>query len=257
MMIALSLVGHATVFLPMLLSDEVARPAQREVPVELVREVPKPPEKAPPPAKPPETQATRQPAKQPPAPEKQKPPQAPAKQATVKQAPPKPAPAKQVAQKQPQKPSAAAARKATAQEAAAPKPEPKPARRQIAQTPPESPSERLKDLLGSMPGEQAVALPGASAEGTEAVSYPRLVLSQVAKAKKQGVYPGIPGAASVAFTVGDAGQLARIVIERPSGIASLDAEAIAMIKRGAPYPPPPPGARRDYVITLRFGPVAG
>lgn len=126
-------------------------------------------------------------------------------------------------------------------------------RRQLARKPLAKPREsvgqRLKDLLGPMP---AIVLPGAAEAGTEAVSYSQLVLSKVAKAKKVGRYRGIPGAAAVAFALSDSGEIARVAIERPSGDPSLDDEAIAMVRRGAPYPPPPPGGRRDYVITLRF-----
>lgn len=127
------------------------------------------------------------------------------------------------------------------------KPQPKP---QVAQKPPQqSGEERMKNLLGPMP---AIALPGATTNGDESVVYSQLVLSKVAKAKKQGRYNGIPGAASVAFSLGDAGDVRDVHIVRASGDPTLDEEAIAMVKRGSPYPPPPPGGRRDYAITLRF-----
>ncbi len=155
-----------------------------------------------------------------------KPPLAPAKAPQIN-------PAQKHAEPRPARPEKMAAK-------AAPKPVPVPA------------SERLKNLLGPMP---ALALPAAAGDGTEEVSYAQLVMSQVAKAKKQGRYRGVPGAASVAFTIGDTGELATVAIVRTSGDSSLDEEAVAMIKRGAPYPPPPPGGRRDYRITLRFEPL--
>ena len=98
----------------------------------------------------------------------------------------------------------------------------------------------------------AVALPGASAGGTEAVSYQQLVLSQVAKAKKQGRYMGVPGYAGVRFRVAEDGSLEMVKLVVSSGDANLDIEAEAMIRRAAPFPKPPPGSRRDYGITLVF-----
>ena len=222
-LIIASLVVHATVMLPSLLGPGETSPVPpHEIPVEIVQLSPKPAEKP-------------KPAAQPQPPPRAKAAERPNVQA--KADPPKPAPKpKQVAQKPPPKPSP--------QKVAAKQPQPKPE--------PASTSQRLQDLLGPMP---AVALPGVAADGTEGVSYTRLVLSQVAKAKKEGRYQGVPGAASVAFTLGDAGEVATVAIVRPSGDPNLDEEAIAMIKRGAPYPAPPPGGRRDYTITLRFQPL--
>lgn len=119
-----------------------------------------------------------------------------------------------------------------------------------------SPMERMRTLLGEPPlGLGAAALPGESEAGTEAASYKQLVLSRVAKAKKEGRYRGIPGYATVAFLIDDKGSVATSKIERESGDPSLDKEAIDMISRGAPYPPPPPGAQRSFVLTLQFRPT--
>ena len=78
------------------------------------------------------------------------------------------------------------------------------------------------------------------------------VLSKVAKAKKEGSYPGVPGYATIAFLIGDKGEVASSKIERAAGDPSVSKEAIDMIARGAPYPPPPPGADRMFVVTLEF-----
>jgi len=107
----------------------------------------------------------------------------------------------------------------------------------------------MERLLGPMP---AIAMPGAADDGTEMVSYHQLVLSKVAKAKKEGRYSGIPGTATVSFSLGDGGEVVRCDVIIKSVDPALDAETVAMVHRGAPYPPPPPGAQRDYVITLRF-----
>lgn len=211
--IVASLIVHATVMLPSLvrdITDKVA-PPPKEIPVEIVQEVPKSSAPKPPPSKPQKVAQQEAPKPQP----KPQPP---------KPQPPKPQPLK------PQPPKAAAKQQPRAENVA----------------------ERLEQLLGPMP---AIALPSASAVGSDEVSYAQLVLSKVAKAKKEGRYQGTPGATSVAFSIGDAGEVVSVAIVRPSGDQSLDDEAIAMVKRGAPYPPPPPGGRRDYAITLRFQPL--
>ncbi len=109
-------------------------------------------------------------------------------------------------------------------------------------------AERMRDLLGSMP---AIVLPDASADG-EAASFKAQVLSKVGKAKKEGRHNGIPGIATVAFTLDDRGELASCEILRKSVDPALDAEALAMVRRGVPYPVPPPEADRHFVISLRF-----
>lgn len=113
----------------------------------------------------------------------------------------------------------------------------------------ESVEQRMERLIGPM---AAIPLPATAADGTESATYKQIVLSQVAKAKKVGRYQGVPGATSVAFTVADDGTLAHCEIVGHSADPSLDAEALAMVRRAAPFPAPPPGARRDFVIGLRF-----
>ena len=244
-LIGVSLLVHVTIILPYLLRNGDTAPAPQEIPVEIVqlppKAVPKPP--------PPKAQAPKPPAPKPPAAK----PQAAKPQAPKPQAP-KPQAAKSAQPKPPQpKPPEAkpAAPKPRAEKPAPPKPQ------HAAEKPPPRPqsasvSDRLQQLLGGMP---AIALPGATADGTDEVSYAQLVLSKVAKAKKEGRYPGAPGATSVAFTVGDSGEVASVSIVRPSGERWLDDEAMAMVRRAAPFPPPPPGGRRDFTITLRFQPV--
>ena len=147
---------------------------------------------------------------------------------------PAPKPAPQQQQRQPHKPSAKAMRRAL---------------------PPKAPAQAAQheaDKPGPMP---AHVLPGVAQDGDDAVAYPQLVLSKLAKAKKEGRYMGVPGYAAVAFRISDDGSVATVRLVRPSGDPSLDTEAVAMVKRGAPYPPPPPGGRRDYAITLMFSPV--
>ena len=243
LLVVLSLVAHVAIVAPSLFQADQSKPAAQEIPVELVQLPPEPPKAKPPPPK----KAPTPPGSSKPQPAKADPP----KPASSKPEPPKPEPRKPEPRKsEPPKPEP-------------PKPPvPKPPSQKPEQSKPQSQvpsndvdpsgSDRFKSLIGAMP---AFALPTASDQGTESVSYTQLVLSQVAKAKKEGRFRGMPGAASVAFRIDDHGGLASVEIVRPSGIPDLDAEAIAMIRRGAPYPPPPAGGRRDYTITLRFQPL--
>jgi protein TonB len=56
---------------------------------------------------------------------------------------------------------------------------------------------------------------------------------------------GQSGAAKVAFTIDRSGHLISETLVESTGSALLDAEAIAMVKRAQPFPPPPPEVRED------------
>ncbi len=111
--------------------------------------------------------------------------------------------------------------------------------------------------VGPLAGSaDAVALPSPS-EGTgEAVGYQALVFSQLAKAKGIGGRQGIPASAGIRFSVDDAGNLVAAAVVSPSGEASLDAEALAIVRKAAPFPPPPEGAQRVFVANVNFTPMA-
>lgn len=242
-LIALSFAVHATVILPSLLRDGARPPppVPKEVPVEVVQLPPKPAEKPKPQAKP---APPAQPKTEPSAKQQQIKPA----QETKAKAAPKPPPARAAAHRQGPRPRAQRAQP----RASDAKPQQD---RQSSKDQPQQAdgAERMRQLLGPIPpGMDAIALPGTSAEGSIQASYAQLVLSQVAKAKKEGKFHGTPGAASVSFVVGDNGELTSVQIVRPSGDASLDEEAVAMVRRAAPFPVPPPGGRRDYTVTLRF-----
>ena len=60
---------------------------------------------------------------------------------------------------------------------------------------------------------------------------------------------GQSGAAKVAFAIDRAGNLISENLIESTGSPQLDAEAIAMVRRAQPFPPPPPEVRDD---TLKF-----
>jgi TonB family protein len=64
------------------------------------------------------------------------------------------------------------------------------------------------------------------------------------------------GVTQVFFSIDRQGRLLESRVVRPSGVAVLDDEALAMLKRAEPYPPPPPEVpgkdRVDLTVPIRF-----
>jgi protein TonB len=62
---------------------------------------------------------------------------------------------------------------------------------------------------------------------------------------------GASGSVTVSFAIGASGSLRNARIARSSGKAPLDQAALAIIRQGAPFPPPP-GSAQHYTITIDF-----
>ena len=63
------------------------------------------------------------------------------------------------------------------------------------------------------------------------------------------------GSAQVFFSLDRQGRVVDSRVVRSSGAAALDAEALAMLRRAQPFPPPPPelaGDRVDLTVPIRF-----
>ena len=66
---------------------------------------------------------------------------------------------------------------------------------------------------------------------------------------------GAEGVASLAFTIDRKGKVLSSQIATSSGSAVLDAEALALVKRAAPFPPPPAEVAEtdlSFVVPIRF-----
>ncbi len=88
------------------------------------------------------------------------------------------------------------------------------------------------------------------ASGTAAASnYPGLVMRKLSRVRKPRV--GSEGAAVIRFSIGTNGGLSGIAVARSSGNARLDRAALQVVRRAAPFPKPPSGARRDFTIEIR------
>lgn len=61
------------------------------------------------------------------------------------------------------------------------------------------------------------------------------------------------GQAVVVFSIDDAGALTSIKIGVSSGDPAVDQTALDIIRRSAPFPPPPPGAQKTFSPAIRLG----
>ena len=97
---------------------------------------------------------------------------------------------------------------------------------------------------------RAIALPGAGGDDGEVVGYQSLVFSQLAKAKDGAHEAAVPATVGVRFRVDDAGGLVDVEVAVSSGVAELDAESLAIVRRAAPFPKPPAGA--EHIFSANF-----
>ncbi|OZB18165.1 MAG: hypothetical protein B7X55_05325 [Rhodobacterales bacterium 34-62-10] len=88
----------------------------------------------------------------------------------------------------------------------------------------------------------------ASAQGdggtAASASYGRAVLTQISRTRKARAPSR--GRTVVAFSISDAGALASVQVLQSSGSPDLDRVALDHIRRAAPFPKPPSGARRQF-----------
>jgi protein TonB len=90
---------------------------------------------------------------------------------------------------------------------------------------------------------------GAAASAAAAAGYPDLVRRQIARQRPPRL--ASRGTARVSFTVSGSGGLAALGLAASSGNAALDRAALDLVRRAAPFPPPPSGARRNFTIPVR------
>jgi len=103
----------------------------------------------------------------------------------------------------------------------------------------------------------AAPVPGASSRNSDAA--PSWTSQLVARLERYKRYPaearGEHGVAQLAFSVDRSGGVHDARITHSSGSGILDHEAIALVQRAAPLPPPPPevpGARIPIVVPIRY-----
>jgi colicin import membrane protein len=105
--------------------------------------------------------------------------------------------------------------------------------------------------------QQAVPVQMPSADGDTTMSYETVVSGKLALARR---YPpeararNAHGAAMIAFLIDAKGHVVKLKLLKSSGDAALDVESLALVMRAEPFPPPPPGAEREFAITVDFDP---
>jgi TonB family protein len=105
----------------------------------------------------------------------------------------------------------------------------------------------------SQPAASAPARAGASPGEVDA--YKSELVARINAAKR---YPdeartrGARGVAVVAFSINGSGGLGAASIQRTSGDSGLDGDAVATVRRAAPFPTPPLGAPRAYTVPLNY-----
>jgi protein TonB len=86
-------------------------------------------------------------------------------------------------------------------------------------------------------------------------NYPGLVSAHLRRYQQ---YPsdarsrGDQGTATVSFSLDGGGRVTSSRLARGSGIASIDGEVQAMVRRASPFPAPPAGAVRSFTVPVNF-----
>jgi periplasmic protein TonB len=86
-------------------------------------------------------------------------------------------------------------------------------------------------------------------------NYQGLVAAHLARHKRfpQGVQSKrSQGTAVVAFSLDGRGRVIAVKLARPSGVAALDQEAQAIVRRASPFPAPPSGGTVEFTVPLNF-----
>lgn len=107
------------------------------------------------------------------------------------------------------------------------------------------------DIRRLLPGYGA-SVPADAGDAYKATVFDRLTRTNDAGRKAMGV----PHVAGVHFVIGPAGDVTGATITRGSGSPAFDSQALAMIRKAAPFPSPPAGAPRAFDADIRFNPGA-
>lgn len=83
-----------------------------------------------------------------------------------------------------------------------------------------------------------------------ASNYPGRVYAKIRRTRQRAA--GGRGTVRVRFSIGGSGGLAGVSVAASSGSAAVDRAAVDHIRRAAPFPAPPPGAQRRFVIPIEI-----
>jgi protein TonB len=107
-----------------------------------------------------------------------------------------------------------------------------------------------KSAKAATSGKSAKKSRSSNAGNAAASNYPGKVYAKIARTRQRNA--GGRGVAQVRFSVTSGGQASGVSVARSSGDANIDRAAVAHVKRAAPFPKPPPGAKTRFVIPIEF-----
>ena len=127
----------------------------------------------------------------------------------------------------------------------------------IEATEPVSPQPSVAADSTSQPvSPPAVATPANEARQRQAnASYSQILnaaLSREFKYPRRARRRNISGVVVLAFSVDQQGNLANARIVKSSGHDVLDQDALKLLEKAAPFTPPPPGAKLDWALPIRY-----
>lgn len=102
----------------------------------------------------------------------------------------------------------------------------------------------------------AVTVPLPVEGGDEPINYKVIVFGMLEAAKhfpEAAAARGARGVSAVEFSVDDAGAVLNVTLLHSSGDPDLDEESLALVRRAAPFPAPPPGAQHMFAAEITFG----
>ena len=135
-------------------------------------------------------------------------------------------------------------------QAAPRKPENKPPR-QAAERAPPNPRNTPARAPGSAGAGGRPALAGQNAASIDA--FRAAVAARLARNRPStDIAAKAQGVVVVSFGVTSSGSAEGVRIARSSGHAVLDGAALSSVSRASPFPPPPPGAPRSFMVPMRF-----
>lgn len=86
-------------------------------------------------------------------------------------------------------------------------------------------------------------------------NYRGIVAAHLARHKQfpaEARASGQQGSTSVSFTIDGSGRVTSVRLGRASGVASLDHETTAMVRRASPFPAPPTGQSMSFSVPVSF-----
>ncbi|MEM7067993.1 MAG: TonB family protein [Pseudomonadota bacterium] len=169
---------------------------------------------------------------------------------------PVPLPRPNIPAKQAKKKTANPANKKPPSQSLAKKSKPKPAKNKVAETrnkkkKPQSPGAKSHSKTNAARGSAAAKPSKDKKQGNaKASKYPGKVYAKIARTKRKKA--GGSGTARVRFVISANGRLSKISLAKSSKSKQVDQAALDHVKRAAPFPKPPAGAKRTFVIPVQF-----